>query len=273
MPPGRGRSTRGHARTDSHPVDQDSADRVVILFVDDRKCPVAQQRPGLSLRMGSQTMCDATPVVATRGPNKGVPVDSPTFTCPRCMRLQARDQFIFRTDGRPRYCLNCGRSKYAANAEEMREKSRRWGQENPDRVRERSRAHYIANREKAAIYAREYAKKWRKDHPEYGAESSRRRRERLAAVDHIPVTDAQREARWGYYGGRCWMCGGAATAWDHVKPVMHGGPDILANLRPTCKPCNSSKGRSWPVHTHVLWMPISDLRFRTVRSASSPTRG
>jgi hypothetical protein len=57
------------------------------------------------------------------------------------------------------------------------------------------------------------------------------------------------DARWAYYGGRCWMCGDPATEWDHVKPLAAGGhPSLLANLRPMCGPCNVAKGSSWFVH-------------------------
>lgn len=54
-------------------------------------------------------------------------------------------------------------------------------------------------------------------------------------------------ARWAMWGGKCWMCGTFATATDHVKPLCKGGSNWPANLRPACKPCNSRKGRRWPI--------------------------
>lgn len=42
----------------------------------------------------------------------------------------------------------------------------------------------------------------------------------------------------------CWICRGTATTADHITPRSLGGGDELENLRPACKPCNSSRGAS-----------------------------
>lgn len=65
----------------------------------------------------------------------------------------------------------------------------------------------------------------------------------------VGVTRAQIKARWDYYGGRCWMCGAPATQTDHVKPVAKGGPNLAANMRPACGPCNGAKSDRWPFPT------------------------
>jgi 5-methylcytosine-specific restriction endonuclease McrA len=52
--------------------------------------------------------------------------------------------------------------------------------------------------------------------------------------------------KWRYWSGLCWLCGGEATAWDHVKPLSKGGWHMLSNLRPCCRSCNSRKGARWP---------------------------
>ncbi|WP_246207809.1 HNH endonuclease [Tsukamurella spumae] len=49
----------------------------------------------------------------------------------------------------------------------------------------------------------------------------------------------------------CWICHEPFTAAlprtvDHVKPIARGGADMLSNLRPACKPCNSRKNDRWP---------------------------
>ncbi|MDJ1115336.1 HNH endonuclease [Microbacterium dauci] len=47
------------------------------------------------------------------------------------------------------------------------------------------------------------------------------------------------------YGTRCWLklpgCTGLATTKDHVVPFIHGGSDVLENLRPACRSCNSKR--------------------------------
>lgn len=64
----------------------------------------------------------------------------------------------------------------------------------------------------------------------------------------VEFTPTQKAARFALWNGRCWMCGIAgATEEDHVKPISKGGSHCLANLRPICKHCNTSKGGRWPL--------------------------
>ncbi len=178
------------------------------------------------------------------GPNSGAPKDSASFTCARCGQHQARSEFTFRANGNPRACRSCRKAEYDANREVLIAKSLAWAKANPEAARARSKAHYVAHRDERLAYAVAYAKTWRPAHPEYGKEASARRRRRLASVQRLPYDSALLLARWTYYLGCCWMCGRPADQWDHVKPIFHGGPDMLSNLRPSCDPCNSSKGRS-----------------------------
>lgn len=69
----------------------------------------------------------------------------------------------------------------------------------------------------------------------------------------VEFTPAQKAARFSLWGGRCWMCGiDGATQDDHVKPIVKGGSHCLANLRPICRSCNSSKGGRWPLAPEKL---------------------
>lgn len=88
--------------------------------------------------------------------------------------------------------------------------------------------------------------RWRAENPtkRWAAEQRRRAAKRNAAGD---CTTEQLEARWAYYGGRCWCCGAEADATDHVKPLRKGGSNWPANLRPICTSCNSSKRDTWPL--------------------------
>lgn len=48
---------------------------------------------------------------------------------------------------------------------------------------------------------------------------------------------------------RCSYCGGQATEWDHLRPLVKEGrptgyPSSIRNLVPACGKCNQSKGRS-----------------------------
>lgn len=66
-------------------------------------------------------------------------------------------------------------------------------------------------------------------------------------------------AIYDLYGDRCWLCGrsGADTI-DHIVPVLWGGSDHPANLKPACRSCNSSRGaerppkKSWTIP--AMWL-------------------
>lgn len=116
---------------------------------------------------------------------------------------------------------------------------------NPEHGREIVQRYHQANREKIRASARAA----QKAHPERFRAKNARRRATKAAVLTISFTPAQLQARWDYYGNRCWICRAPATCTDHVKPIAKGGPHMLANLRPACGTCNSSKGAEWPLRS------------------------
>jgi 5-methylcytosine-specific restriction endonuclease McrA len=62
-----------------------------------------------------------------------------------------------------------------------------------------------------------------------------------AAGRHTRPSFVQFRARWDFYGGKCWMCGGLANQVDHVIPLSRGGSNWPANLRPACRSCKGRK--------------------------------
>ena len=46
------------------------------------------------------------------------------------------------------------------------------------------------------------------------------------------------------FGNRCVRCGikGKALEKDHIIPIYQGGSDLITNIQPLCKECNTSKG-------------------------------
>ncbi|WP_192379537.1 HNH endonuclease signature motif containing protein [Rhodococcus rhodochrous] len=183
-------------------------------------------------------------------------------------------------DGRQNRCKPCAISTAKAsvdrNRETVREYQKRYGQEkreqlaayrsayyrknrtqllarykekyreNRDVIRARTMAYYENNRERHA----ENARRWRAANPEREklryTRGNARRRAWKAANPHIPYTLEQLRQRLDYYGGLCWVCRSVGVEVDHVKPVSKGGPEMLANLRPICPPCNKRKTNKWP---------------------------
>lgn len=86
---------------------------------------------------------------------------------------------------------------------------------------------------------------WNRRNRWYSTVANTRRRALLKQAFSLPITPGDLDSRMIGAGGKCWMCGGAPTSWDHVKPLAKGGPHILSNLRPACTHCNSSKGAKW----------------------------
>jgi 5-methylcytosine-specific restriction endonuclease McrA len=73
------------------------------------------------------------------------------------------------------------------------------------------------------------------------AVAARRRKRRLASVDH-DLTDEQWTALQLAWGG-CAYCGatGRALQRDCVLPISRGGRYTLDNIAPACASCNASK--------------------------------
>lgn len=88
----------------------------------------------------------------------------------------------------------------------------------------------------------------------------------------VDFTPRQKAARFALWGGRCWICGIAgATEEDHVKPISKGGSHCLANLRPICKKCNTSKSNRWPLPVDLQRANFSHPEPRSGRAADEVT--
>lgn len=145
------------------------------------------------------------------------------------------------------------REDYWADPERHRESARRWRQSEAGRewwrtyerdkaVKSRSdRAYYEANRDKVRAQNRAWYEANREVHRAANRIAKARRRGAPGRA-----TAEQIATRVAFYGGRCWMCGAPWAHIDHVKPLVRGGSNWPANLRPACGPCNLSKRSTWP---------------------------
>lgn len=87
---------------------------------------------------------------------------------------------------------------------------------------------------------------WQAANREAVNEIKRRYKARKRAAVTVTFTADQLAQKVTHWGHCCWICRGPYQAVDHVKPLAKGGPHMLANLRPICTRCNSSKNDRWP---------------------------
>ena len=131
---------------------------------------------------------------------------------------------------------------YHANKERRREYNRRWGLENRAHVRAKRREWVEKNLEAVREYQREYQRVWYPSNRERQSEYQSRRRDRKNAAGRFVVTKADYASLIRRHEGRCAYCPSPATEWDHVVPISRGGRHSIANILPSCMPCNRSKG-------------------------------
>lgn len=189
--------------------------------------------------------------------------------CSDCAETLALERFGVNrrnADGLSRICKPCisakNRKYYAKNRESLvpgqREYCRRTkdahavvnnhGELDPEwleRRRLRQRRYYHATYRDRK---REQNLKWRQKNPAVARARMQRYRARLADNCPIPFSPNQWRDKVAYWGWKCWICRQPLGKYhqDHVKPISKGGTHCLANLRPACASCNTSKGNTWP---------------------------
>ena len=125
---------------------------------------------------------------------------------------------------------------------------------NGDGVKIYQDAYQKAYRRNHPEQVKEYINRYRKENPEWGARSDRRRRARHAGVESEVYYPQQVLDMWGT---DCYLCDEPIdleanrqighVGWerglhmDHVIPISAGGPDLVSNIRPTHGGCNLRK--------------------------------
>lgn len=100
----------------------------------------------------------------------------------------------------------------------------------------------IAWRLKNADKIKQQAATWAKQNKAIVCHLARTRRARKSNAAGFASVDAVK-ARADYYGNKCAYCKRKqAEHIDHVIPLVRGGTNWPANLRPACASCNTSKG-------------------------------
>lgn len=136
-----------------------------------------------------------------------------------------------------------------ANKSKVKMTKRKWEKQNPDKVkamckRKAPRRAYNERLRYAADPSKKAAshKKWREAHPEREKAVRLRRRARKLNANGA-ASGEQIAARIELFGGVCAYCRiRPYRDVDHVISLVAGGTNWPANLRPSCKTCNSRKG-------------------------------
>jgi HNH endonuclease len=137
---------------------------------------------------------------------------------------------------------------YEANKEKVIAKQRERRMANPEPYRAYQAEYEQKNREKI----RERKAQWRRDHPEEAAARTRARNQRRRArINAVPAEEVDYGRILKQHGSVCHICGRPirkmtgrspeSLSFDHVVPLLHGGPHLEENIRPAHFGCNSRK--------------------------------
>lgn len=145
---------------------------------------------------------------------------------------------------------------YERNREKVKARAAAWYEAHKEHCTQRSIEYNKKHREARLEITRRYYqrhkdkwKKWRAENPVKAARNAqmyckRRRARRLGAQGTF--TFVQWMHKVAYHGWRCFYCRKRLTleslTMDHFIPLSKGGSNWLANIKPACKSCNSSKG-------------------------------
>lgn len=204
---------------------------------------------------------------------RGVSVERKT--CKSCSRNLAADDFYKNpgtSDGLFSSCISCVKARRDANREEIRARAKEFRTKNRDKIREADREYCKKNRARAAARSREwYAKhkeraaEWGKGYRARNKEAIAERERRYAAERPVARQIAKRNykarkksaegcftseewlAKCEYHGWRCYLCGRSVNPQsahaEHRIPLARGGSNWIANIAPSCAPCNLSKNK------------------------------
>lgn len=136
---------------------------------------------------------------------------------------------------------NASNSTYReTHKQELRETSRQWRKNNPERVLEIVHKYRTTH---AAEY-KAYRAAYTKAHTPH-----RNVLQHNYRAQHVGAQGTHTVQEWedlkAKYGGRCLFCGrtNRPLTKDHVIPFQNGGTNDIGNIQPLCQPCNASKGK------------------------------
>lgn len=184
--------------------------------------------------------------------------------CVQCSRelsaiRHAKNRDVYLKRMRARYWGNRERDLayahryYSDNKDALREKSKKWRNENPEKARLSRANSWKKHRNKRLVVN----KKWRMENQDRvrAIKSNRRARKNGNGGEY---TGADVAAIIKYQRNRCAYCRvklGKKYHIDHIIPLARGGSNDRRNLQVLCAPCNLSKHARDPIdHARSLGM-------------------
>lgn len=164
------------------------------------------------------------------------------ITCTKCGVEKEEGEYYVCRGRRRADCKACHKAMKVAKRKEDPEAAvkylREWRAANP--------LSDVKSRAKHARKRSDYNREWRRNNPEKHLAKARRNVPKRDALLANLTTDFTEEV-WGErlraIGGRCHYCPERAETIDHLTPLSRGGPNLLNNMVPACKPCNMRKGK------------------------------
>lgn len=191
--------------------------------------------------------------------------------CSKCHRTMSISLFPKSSTGKfgvHSWCKECHREYGRLHKKERYDAVKKYKSSHIEVEKERRKSHYIKNKQKELLYAKEYRsknaemvssrnKKWRLENPDKVKKSVNawRSNNKDKVVQMVESRRFRKISNGGNYtpfewkslccsfGNRCACCGKESKLTvDHVIPLIKGGTNSIDNIQPLCQSCNSKKG-------------------------------
>lgn len=126
---------------------------------------------------------------------------------------------------------------YVQHKEKFLEKNRKRRREKASEMKEYARSWTRKNREKCNKYRQKRRTACKR------VEENHKNRARKFGILNSSFSKEEWKFLLNFYGNRCLSCGtDKKLEPDHVIPLSKGGLNIMSNIQPLCRSCNSKKG-------------------------------
>jgi 5-methylcytosine-specific restriction endonuclease McrA len=160
--------------------------------------------------------------------------------CHICKPLAEYSKNKGEPDGLHHRCKHCRAEYNKTHKQQAGEYARRWRKAHP----EQSRKLNTESRNRCKDTMRAYQLRWLRDHPDMKARQTARRRARKQNAEGSFTVQEWRTVKQAQ-DYRCKHCGRREPeiklTVDHIVPLAQGGSNYISNIQALCRQCNSGK--------------------------------